>query len=187
MRVVTISVLLSAGVMFAGAACAQDAPTSEPTQPYTYTSAGQDRMDPPGGGVFASGDPGPAIVSDHFHFGVVALEANDFVKAERDFAKSLRYNSGDAAARFYMGVTKMKLEKWDEAKRYLKTPARVMRKAPEPKSHLGVTYAKLGDIDGAKAQRAALVKLAERCNGTCELSPNIADGIRMIDEALGDR
>ncbi len=185
MRIVTLSVLLAASAVLAGAARAQDAPAYVPSEPYTWSE--QQRSDPPSRGMFQTGDPGPALVTDHFHFGVAALEANDFAKAERIFAKTLRYNSGDAAARFYMGVTKMKLEKWDEAKRYLKTPARVLRKAPEPKGHLGVTYAKLGDIAGAKAQRAALVKLAERCSGTCELSPHIADGIKMIDEALSDR
>lgn len=184
MRLVTLSVLLMAGTVFAGAANAQT--DYVPTTP--FTSSEQQRSDPPGGGTyFGSGDPGPALVTDSFHFGVAALEANDFAKAEQLFARDLRYNSGNPASRFYMGVTKMKLEKWDEAKRYLKTPARVLRKAPEPKGHLGVTYAKLGDIDGAKAQRAALVKMANACNGTCESSSNIADGIKMIDEALGDR
>ena len=55
-----------------------------------------------------------------------------------------------------MGVTKVKLEKWDEAKRYLKTPARDLRKLPDPKGYLGVTLAKLGDMKGALAQRASL-------------------------------
>jgi predicted Zn-dependent protease len=85
-----------------------------------------------------------------------------------------------------MGVAKMNLGKWDEAKRYLRTAARELRKLPDPKSHLGVTYAKLGDIDGANAQRARLVKMAEACKGTCELSPYITSGIEMIDEALAE-
>jgi Flp pilus assembly protein TadD len=121
-----------------------------------------------------------------FAYGVAALEANDFTRAEEIFAETLRYNQNNASVRFYLGVVKMNLGKWDEAKRYLKTAARKLRKLPDPKGHLGVTYAKLGDIAGANAQRARLVKMAEACKGTCKLSPYIMDGIQMIDEALAE-
>jgi Flp pilus assembly protein TadD len=118
--------------------------------------------------------------------GIAALEDNDFARAEEIFARVLRYNGNNVTARFYMGVAKMNLGKWDEATRYLRGPARELRKLPDPKTHLGVTYAKLGDASGARTQRAHLVKMAEACGGACELSPYIIKGIQMIDDALAE-
>ena len=80
----------------------------------------------------------------------------------------------------------MELGKWDEARHYLRTPARELRKDPKPKSLLGVTYARLGDVASANAQRDALLKMAAACNGTCETSAEIANGIQMIDSALAE-
>ncbi|MFT3725085.1 MAG: hypothetical protein QM773_16055 [Hyphomonadaceae bacterium] len=186
MRKITLSVLLGAGVAFTGAASAQEAPTYFPSTP--YTSSEQQRSDPPGSGAWMDnwhGDPGLVFSSESLYgAGIAALQANDFTKAEEIFTKSLLYNKNDVTARFYMGVTKVKLEKWEEAKRYLRTPARELRKVPDPKGYLGVTYAKLGDTEAALAQRASLLKMAEACQGTCEHSSYIANGIQMIDEAL---
>lgn len=187
MKTVTLSMLLGAGVAFAGAANAQAAPpTYVPSTPYTYSE--QQRHDPPSTGAWMDnwhGDPNLGVVSNNsFGAGVAALQANDFTKAEEIFTKSLLFNKNDVTARFYMGVTKVKLEKWEEAKRYLRTPARDLRKVPDPKGYLGVTYAKLGDTEAALAQRASLLKMAEACQGTCEHASYIANGIQMIDEAL---
>ena len=187
MKTITLSVLFGAGLVFAGAAKAQDAPpTYIPSPPYTYSE--QQRSDPPITGAWMDswhGDPSLVFGSGNlFGAGVAALQANDYAKAEEIFAKSLLFNKNDVTARFYMGVTKVKLEKWEEAKRYLRTPARDLRKVPDPKSYLGVTYAKLGDTEAALAQRASLVRMAEACQAVCEHSSYIANGIQMIDEAL---
>ncbi len=184
MRVVTLSILLGAGAALTSPAHAQDAPAYMPSTPYTWSE--QQRSDPPGGSWTESwrGEPGLIWASNPIPAGVAALEANNFTQAEEIFAETLRYNSNNVTARFYLGVTKMKLEKWDEAKRYLKTPARELRKLPDPKIHLGVTYAKLGDRAGALAQRASLVKMAEACQGMCKYSSSIAEGIQVIDKAL---
>jgi tetratricopeptide (TPR) repeat protein len=186
MKTIRLSVLLVAGAGFAGAAYAQDpAPTYIPSTPYTWSE--QQRSDPAGSNWMENWRRDPALTfasRNPYEAGIAALEANDYAKAEEIFARNLLYNKNDITARFYMGVTKMKLEKWDEAKRYLKTPARDLRKVPDAKSHLGVTYAKLGDTHAALAQRASLVEMAEACQGTCKFSPDIAEGIRMIDEAL---
>lgn len=187
MKTGTLSILLAAGATLAFAANAQtpdvslNPALSEP--PTSFSSAPAD----PGW----SGDPWMPCCdltdkrrARSLGHGVAALEANDFARAEEIFAGILRYNQNNDAIRFYLGVAKMNLGKWDEAKRYLKIAARELRKLPDPKSHLGVTYAKLGDTAGAYAQRARLVKMAEACKGKCELSPYIIDGIQMIDEAL---
>ena len=190
MRAVTLSILLASAAVFGAAAVNAQTPdvSLNPAlseAPTSFSSAPAD----PGW----SGDPQmpccdltdrrSARSLDH---GVAALEASDFTQAEEIFANVLRHNKNNTAVRFYLGVAKMNLGKWDEAKRYLKTAARELRKLPDPKSHLGVTYAKLGDIDAAHAQRARLVKMAEACKSKCELSPYIIDGIEMIDEALAE-
>jgi Flp pilus assembly protein TadD len=91
-------------------------------------------------------------------------------RAETLRARSLQHNKNNASLRLYMGIAKMELGKWSEARHYLRTPAREMRKDPEPRSLLGVTYVELGDFAGAHAQRDALVKIAAACEGSCVLA-----------------
>lgn len=189
MRMVTFSILLAAGAAFACPANAQT-PPADPPASSGYSST------PPSASPQApdwSGDPQIPCCdltdirrARSLGHGVAALEVNDFARAEEIFTDVLRHNRNNAGVRFYLGVAKMNLGKWDEAKRYLKPAARELRKLPDPKSHLGVTYAKLGDTAGAYAQRARLVQMAEACKGACELSPYILDGIQMIDEALAE-
>jgi Flp pilus assembly protein TadD len=185
MRPIAVSVFLAASAALAFSANAQSPPTAPPvdnsppaitTQPNEPGWAG----DP----VLPCCDLTDTRRARSFGHGVAALEASDFALAEEIFARILQYNRSDTAVRFHMGIAKMNLGKWDEAKKYLKTAARKWRELPDPKGHLGVAYAKLGDVAGAYAQRARLVRMAEACKGTCKLSPYIMDGIRMIDEAL---
>jgi tetratricopeptide (TPR) repeat protein len=186
MKTVTLSVLLAAGAALVGAANAQEAPTYIPSTPFTASE--QVRSDP---GSW-SGDswlniPELAPRTSPIPTGVAALEANDFARAEEIFTRILRYNRNDAAVRFYLGVAKMNLGKWEDAKPYLEIAVRKKPKHPDPKSRLGVTYAKLGDTTGATVQRAELVKMAETCKRTCkDFTPFIAGGIEMIDKALGE-
>jgi tetratricopeptide (TPR) repeat protein len=182
MKTITFTLLFAAGALFSGVASAQETPTYIPPTP--FTSSEQQRSDPPGSGDVWRGEPGLVRISKPIEWGVAALQANDYAKAEEIFADNLRYNSSNPTLRFYMGVAKMNLGKWDEARGYLKTAARELRKSPDPKSRLGVTYAKLGDVERAQAQRQHLVKMAEACKGTCKQSAYIADGIRLIDEAI---
>jgi TolA-binding protein len=119
-----------------------------------------------------------------FQDGIAALQAKNFPVAEAVFADVLLRDQNNADANFYMGVTKMSLGKWEEAKKYLEIAAKKTPKNPDPKSRLGVTYAKLGDTEGANGQRAELAKMSEACKGACKLAPYIMDGIQMIDSAL---
>ena len=118
-------------------------------------------------------------------YGVGALKAQDFIEAEEIFAGVLRRKRGNADANFYMGVTKMNLGEWEDAKTYLEIAAEKKPKHPDPKSRLGVTYAKLGDTAGAKEQRAALEKMDEDCKGNCRNAQWISGGIAMIEVGRG--
>lgn len=184
MRTVALSILLAGGIALSSAAHAQEAPAYTPDAPAA--------ADPSlGGGYSPPTDAQPSIWSDgipnsrySMQDGVAALQAKNLEEAEAIFTEALRYNRNNAEANFYMGVTRMDLGKWEDAKKHLEIAARKKPKHPDPKSRLGVTYAKLGDTAGAYALRADLVKMADACKGACRLSPYISVGIQMIDEAL---
>jgi tetratricopeptide (TPR) repeat protein len=186
MKTVTLSVLITLGSAVAGIANAQAAP-SAPSQ--TSTAA---PMIPPPVPADPGWDrdawrhfPGPALMSA-MEEGVLALERRDYSRAEKIFARVLRGKPANADANLYVGVAKMNLGKWEDAKEHLEIAARKIPQHPDPKSRLGVTYAKLGNTEGAYAQRAALVEMADACRTGCRLSPFILDGIQMIDTALAE-
>jgi len=166
MRTAKFSILLAAGAMLALSAHAQ-VPTS--LKPLT-----DDQRN-----LAANNTDNHRLLD-----GVSALQAKNFTVAEAVFGEMLQHDQSNADANFYMGVAKMSLGKWDEAKKYLEVAVKKSPKNPDPKSRLGVTYAKLGDTAGANAQRADLVKMDKDCKGTCRYSQFILDGIVMIDQAL---
>lgn len=125
-----------------------------------------------------------SLSAKNYQNGVEALQARNFVVAEGIFEDFLLTNPNHADANFMLGVTKMSMEKWEEAKKYLEIAVRKNAKAPDPKSRLGVTLAKLGDVNGAMEQRAALEKMDKDCKGKCRNAQWISNGIAMIDAAL---
>lgn len=184
MKTIAISVLLMAGAAFAGAANAQgtsEPSVSPPVAADPVTSGGYEPSLPPPTSVWNDDFPNGR---NRIEEGIDALEARNLAVAENIFADILRRYRNDPEANFYMGVTRMDLGKWEDAKKPLEIAVRKKPKHPDPKSRLGVTYAKLGDTTAANAQRAELVKMADACKSACKLSPYIAGGIRMIDEAL---
>lgn len=186
-RTVALSILLAGGIALASAARAQEAPVDAPVAP---PAAGDPTL---GGGYSPPTDAQPSIWSDGIPYsrysmqdGIDALQARNFVEAEAIFAEALRYNRNDAETNFYLGVARMDLGKWGDAKKHLEIALRKKPKHPDPKSRLGVTYAKLGDTAAANALRADLVKMGDACKSSCRLSPYITAGIQMIDEALAE-
>jgi TolA-binding protein len=118
---------------------------------------------------------------------ISALNAKNYRVAEGLFEDLLRQNPTHADANFMLGVTKMSLGKWAEAKPFLEVAVRKSPKSPDPKSRLGVTLAKLGDLDGAKKQRDDLVKMQKSCRETCRNAQWIDAGIAMIDGAAAPK
>ena len=186
MRTVTLSILLAVSAAFTSAASAQEAP-SMPSAPADANAAAYSAPAEPGW----DGDawrqiPGTGLARPA-ETGVYALMTGDLERAEKILGNVLRSNPYDADANLYMGVVQMNLGKWQDARKYLEIAARKMPKHPDPKSRLGVTYAKLGDAAGAGVQRAELVKMADTCRWACkDFTPYIAGGIEMIDEALAE-
>jgi TolA-binding protein len=192
MKTVTLSTLVAAGAALVSVAHAQDAPTMPPlvmgssTMPPLVSQP----VKPPWDGdawrhSHIEGFDSIAVRGT-FQAGFSALRDHNFERAETLFARVARRFPKDdnAEASFYLGATRMELGKWEDAKTSLELAASEFPEHPDPKSRLGVTYAKLGNVAGAKFQRAELVKMAEACKGDCELSPYILGGIEMIDKAL---
>jgi len=113
-----------------------------------------------------------------------ALQSKNYTVADGLLEDALRHDPKNAHANFLMGVAKMGLEKWSDAKKYLEIAVKKAPKDPDPKSRLAVTLIKLGDIDGAMAQRNELAKMSEKCKGACRNAQWIASGLSMIDSAL---
>lgn len=176
----SICTMLVIGVTaLAGAAHAQVPPTP-------FTASQQERGDSGWNADLERQDFGVASFKAGMHPGIAALEANDFAQAEELLGKSLQYNKNNISLRLHMGIAKMELGKWDEARHYLRTPAREMRRDPEPKSLLGVTYVKLGDFESAFAQRESLLQMAAACQTSCARAAEIESGIALIDAALAE-
>lgn len=174
-----ICTILVGVTALAGAAHAQVPPTP-------FTASQQERGDSGWSYDAERAIPGAASFEIGVHPGIAALEANDFAQAETLLGKSLQFNKNNVSLRLHMGIAKMELGKWDEARHYLRTPAREMRRDPEPKSLLGVTYVKLGDFESAYAQRESLLQMAAACESSCERAAEIESGIALIDAALAE-
>ena len=119
-----------------------------------------------------------------YRAGAEALQNKNYPVAEGIFSDLLRRNPANADANFLMGLTKIGLEKWSEAKGYLEVTVRLDPKRPEAKTRLGLTYIKLADTDSAKKQRAELANMNLVCKGACEDAVWIADGLMLLDQAL---
>jgi Tfp pilus assembly protein PilF len=138
----------------------------------------------PGAEASSSAQGMSAMSARRFQTGVEAMQAKNFAIAEGIFDEFLRTNPTHAEANLLMGTTKMSLGKWDDAKKYLEIAVRKAPKNPDPKSRLGVTLIKLGDVDGAMQQRAELEKMNADCKGKCRNADWITQGLAMIDAAL---
>lgn len=115
--------------------------------------------------------------------GLAALQAQDFALAEKNFAELLSFEPTTSDAHFLMGLAKLGLEKWLEAKVSLEAAVQDEPKRPEPKARLGVAHVMLGDINSAADQHDALSKMARDCQ-RCPDAKAIADNLTMLDKLL---
>lgn len=116
--------------------------------------------------------------------GIDALQAQDFPSAEKAFGNLLAKNPTTNDANYLMGVAKLGLRNWTEARQYLEAAVSKEPKRAEPKSRLGVAYVRLNDMDSARKQRADLAGLDAKCGGKCVDAAAIVDSVRILDQAL---
>jgi len=115
--------------------------------------------------------------------GLAALQAQDFGLAESHFAKLLSFDPTTSDANYLMGLAKLGLKKWPEAKLSLEAAVKSEPKRPEPKARLGVAHVMLGDINSAADQHDALSKMVQDCQ-RCPDAKAIADNLTMLDKLL---
>jgi uncharacterized protein HemY len=114
-----------------------------------------------------------------------ALQAGNFGVAEaalRDLVRADRFNP---TLNLMLGVALMGQERWSDARGPLEVAVKKAPKSPDAKSRLAVTYLKLGETVLAEQQRADLVKLSDKCKGSCRDAPWIASGLALIDKTTG--
>ncbi len=163
--------LLAATLGIAGAALAQPGLSTKPNYDLIYKS---DLID----------DEARREVTFLHQSAVQALQAQDYAAAEKNLSDLLKIKSAPPASNFLMGLAKIGLEKWDEAQLFLETAVATEPKRPEPKTRLGITYAKLNNTDAARQQRAALAGLDVDCRQTCADAQWINEGLVLLDQAL---
>jgi hypothetical protein len=116
--------------------------------------------------------------------GLAALQAKDFAAAEAAFTDLLRRNPSAVGASFMLGLSKIGLEKWEEARVALERAVVDEPERPEPKTRLGLTHVMLQNADSARQQRDALIRLDIDCKGSCKDAAWIKDGITALNQAL---
>ena len=116
--------------------------------------------------------------------GLEALQAQNFAVAEKSFESLLEKIPTSSDAHYLMGLAKMGLKKWPEAKQFLEVAILEEPKRPEPKARLAVADIMINDMTGAATQRAELVGLQSQCAGACPDAKLIDANLAMIDKVL---
>ncbi len=168
---VMVGSVMAASLALAGAAQAQPGLSTGPDYDLIYKA---DRID----------DNAVSGLAQLQQQGLAALQAKDFATAETAFADLLRRNPSAVGASFMLGLSKIGLEKWDEARVALERAVVDEPDRPEPKTRLGLTYVMLQDSVAAGQQRNALLMLDADCKGSCADAVWIKDGIVALDQAL---
>jgi hypothetical protein len=118
--------------------------------------------------------------------GVEALQKQDFAGADKILTNMAAQNPTTTDAHYLLGIAKLGLQNWAEAKQVLEIAVKKEATRPEPKARLGVAYLRLNDTGGAMKQREDLAAMAEKCKG-CADAPRIAENIALLDRAIAAR
>ena len=133
-----------------------------------------------GGGGSFNNNSGPQYNAvAEYQSGLKHLQSNNFKKAEKSFSRAIKGSRRNAAANYYMGVTKVGLEKHKSAVRYFKAAVKYDSNLMEARGGLGAAYANSGKTEKSQAVLAELETMAAECNG-CLLytSPSPRDRTR---------
>ncbi len=166
-----LGLVAAASLAFAGAAQAQPGLSTSPDYDLIYKA---DRIDD-------DSDNGLAQLQQQ---GLAALQGKDFAAAEAAFSELLRRKPSAVGASFMLGLAKIGLEKWEDARVALERAVIDEPDRPEPKTRLGLTHIMLQNAEGARQQRDALLMLDVDCKGSCKDALWIKDGIVALDQAL---
>lgn len=115
---------------------------------------------------------------------VDALAAKDYAGAEQMLADLIPRAPAKRDTTFLMGLSKIGLGKWDEAKAFLELAVVAEPARPEAKTRLGLAYLQLNEFDKARQQRDALAGLDSKCARICADAKWISEGLTMLDERI---
>ena len=116
---------------------------------------------------------------------IEALDAKDYAAAETTLNQLVGRDPTTIDAHFLMGLARIGLGKWEDARASLEIAVQSEPKRPEPKTRLGLAYLKLNNAAGANQQRAELASLDAACKSACADAAWIADGLVLLDQGLG--
>ena len=119
-----------------------------------------------------------------FRKGVDALKASQFDDAEKSFGRVLENSPRDANAHFYMGLAQGGKGKLADARVHFEKAVKYNDQLVFAHMELGVTLAKLGETDKARAKLDDLKKRAAACGDTCAQSADLHKAVSTLESEL---
>lgn len=120
-----------------------------------------------------------------FKKGVDALKAEKFDDAEHAFGHVLEVNPRDPNTHFMMGLAEAGLGNLKDARTHYEKAVKYNDNLILARLELGVTLAKLGEADKAKAVLDDLKKRSAACADTCAQAADLRNAIPALESALG--
>ncbi|HMB55635.1 MAG TPA: tetratricopeptide repeat protein [Arenimonas sp.] len=124
-------------------------------------------------------------VNVEFKKGVDALQAQKYKDADRAFGHVLQVIPRDANSNFLQGMARAGLGKPKDALRYYEKAIKFDDNLILAHQERGITLAKLGETDKAKAELEDLRKRATACASQCAQAGDLAAAVPAIEAALG--
>jgi Flp pilus assembly protein TadD len=136
-----------------------------------------------GGGSPSASTPAydPAV---DYQMGTTAYRAADYAAAAKHFKKVASAMPKDAAVQYLLGASYMGLGDFKKAAKPLGLAVKHDAKMIDAQRDLGISQAKLGKADKAKAQMAALKSMQAACGDSCADKTKLSDAIAKLEAAI---
>jgi tetratricopeptide (TPR) repeat protein len=119
-----------------------------------------------------------------FRKGVDALKESKYDDAEHSFARVLESSPRDANTQFYMGLAQGGQGKLADARGHFEKAVKYNDGLVFAHMELGVTLAKLGETDKAKAKLDDLKKRAAACGDSCAQASELKKAVSTLETEL---
>lgn len=123
--------------------------------------------------------------AEAYRRGIDALKSQQFSDAKKHFAQVLQQTPGDANTNFLAGMADAGLNDLKGAAKHYEKAVRADSGLIVAQQELGVTYAKLGEVEKAQATLAHLQKINEACRGSCKDADRIKQAMEAVQAAIG--
>lgn len=138
-----------------------------------------------GGGSMPSSSAPSYDPAEEYRKGVEALKAKQYGEAKASFRKVLSVAPRDATTNLLAGLADAGLNDLKGAQKHYEKAVKADGTLIAAHQELAITYAKLGQMDKAQAELAALQKLDQACAGTCKDAQTLKSAIATVQAALG--